>query len=288
LPLGKPDAQARERNKPDAQARERNKPDAQARERKQEGTVADRSSQLVLSALSRAAAEDGLPLYASKSSSGLFPSTALGRQAAQRCCDEGYLQATAAAAPTGRSSTPLCTLTQRGRDFLLSQVSPRQVLEDIVRVLEAREAQVGQLQGQVRQLQSSLESLRAGIAPVLEQVRQAEAPRNLNGLCREFRHEEAAPAPSDPVPAILQSLTRWAQSGAPEDCPLPELFRQVQARCPGLSLGVFHDALRRQQDAGRIYLHPWTGPLYAIPEPPCALLVGHEVSYYASLRPDAG
>ena len=33
--------------------------------------------------------------------------------------------------------------------------------------------------------------------------------------------------------------------------------------------------------AGRV---TWTGPLYAIPEPPLALLVGHEIAYYASPR----
>jgi len=29
---------------------------------------------------------------------------------------------------------------------------------------------------------------------------------------------------------------------------------------------------------------PWTGPLYDLPEPHFALLVGHEVAYYASSR----
>ena len=37
-------------------------------------------------------------------------------------------------------------------------------------------------------------------------------------------------------------------------------------------------------DLGKIYLHPWTGPLYDIPEPPYALLIGHEIAYYASIR----
>ncbi len=36
--------------------------------------------------------------------------------------------------------------------------------------------------------------------------------------------------------------------------------------------------------AGRIYVHPWTGPLHELPEPAYALLVGHEIAYYASLR----
>ena len=63
-----------------------------------------------------------------------------------------------------------------------------------------------------------------------------------------------------------------------------ELFRRLQALSPGLTLGAFHDALRRLHDGGHIYLHPWTGPLYDIPEPACALLVGHMVAYYASGR----
>jgi hypothetical protein len=244
--------------------------------------VADRSTQLVLTALARASADAGLPLYASKSNPGLFPSTALGKQAAQRCCDEGYLEAVPAPAPSGRGSSQVCTLTDKGRAFLLNQLSPRQVLEDFVRVVEAREAQVGQLLAQVRQLQASLEVMRSSIAPVLDQVRQAETPRNLNGLCREFRQEDRG----DPGPVIVEALTRWARSGSSEDCPLPELFRQTGAACPGLTLGSFHDALRRLQDAGVIYLHPWTGPLYELPEPPCSLLVGHEIAYYASIRPE--
>ena len=54
------------------------------------------------------------------------------------------------------------------------------------------------------------------------------------------------------------------------------------AAVPELTIGAFHDTLRALQTAGDIYLHPWTGPLYDIPEPPYALLVGHEVAYYAS------
>jgi hypothetical protein len=252
--------------------------------------MADRSSQLMLAALSRASADAGLPLYGSKTSPGLFPSTALGKQAAQRCCDEGYLEAVAGNTSAGRSRNQVCALTDKGRAFLFSQLSPRQVLEDFVRVLEAREAQVGQLQTQVRQLQASLEALRNSVAGVLEQVCQGDASTpvanapaspNLNGLCAQFHQAETGP-----TAAIVEALTQWVAVGIGglEDCPLPELFRQVRASCPGVSLGAFHDALRRLQADDRIYLHPWTGPLYAIPEPPCALLVGHVIAYYASLR----
>ncbi len=243
--------------------------------------MTDRSTQLVLTALSRAAADaEGVPLYGNKTTAGLFPSTALGKQAAQRCREEGYLQDVPGTA-SGPRAVPRCTLTDKGRAFLLGQTSPRQVLEDFVRVLEAREGQVASVLAQVRQLQAGLEALRHSVAGVLAQVRAAEnaTPRSLNGQCREFRQEEA-----DPAPWLVGELAAWAQSGASEDYPLPELFRQLRRRCPDLSLGKFHDTLRRLQEEGKIYLHPWTGPLYEVPEPPCALLIGHEVDYYASLK----
>jgi hypothetical protein len=104
----------------------------------------------------------------------------------------------------------------------------------------------------------------------------------LADLFRSF----AAPAPvttPSVEQALLTQLERW-QSGASEDCPLPELFRRVGGEVAGLTLGAFHDALRHLHDLGRVYLHPWAGPLYDLPEPPCALLVGHVVAYYASTK----
>ena len=79
-------------------------------------------------------------------------------------------------------------------------------------------------------------------------------------------------------------LAEWhAASGTSQDFPLPELYRRLE--CAGqVSVGQFHDALRQLHDDHQIYLHPWTGPLYALPEPAFALMVGHEVAYYASIR----
>lgn len=231
--------------------------------------MADRSSQLLLQALSRAAAESAaVPLFAGRGNPGLFPATQAGKQAAQRCREEGYLE------DAGASH---CTLTDKGRAYLLDHASPRQVLEDFVRVLEAREAQAAQLVTQARQIQATLEAMRHQVAPVLAQA--AAGP--LNGLFRDF-HDD--PEPADPAPAVAEALARWSASGPAGDCPLPELFRRTRAARPALTVGSFHDALRRLETEGAVALHPWTGPLYAIPEPPYALLAGHAVAYYASLR----
>ena len=85
--------------------------------------------------------------------------------------------------------------------------------------------------------------------------------------------------------AVLARLSDWAASAnAGEDCPLPELYRALSVLDPAPTIGAFHDGLRQLHAAGTIYLHPWTGPLYALPEPAYALLAGHNVAYYTSAR----
>jgi hypothetical protein len=82
---------------------------------------------------------------------------------------------------------------------------------------------------------------------------------------------------------LVAYLRRRHEAGSLADCPLAELYHHVRTNHPGLTIGQFHDIVRRLHESRRLYLHPWTGPLYELPEPACALLVGHEVACYASL-----
>jgi hypothetical protein len=242
--------------------------------------LADKSTQLVLDALTRAVADpDGVPLHGSKSAPGLFPASPAARQAAQRCKDEGLVRVVTTQA-RGKTVQEICAITEKGLTYLLSQVNPRQVLEDLVRAVESRQAQVGELVASARQTQAGFEALRAVAERVLQQVQQRREPAPLP--C-----DKAAASGNGTPPwtaAALAELARWQAAGASEDYPLPALFRAVRQGGPALSIGQFHDGLRRLHDQGQIYLHPWTGPLYEIPEPPYALLIGHEIAYYASLR----
>src|SRR5437870_497886 len=104
-----------------------------------EGRLADKAFQLVLDGLSRAMAEaPGLPLYASKACTGLFSTSSQGKQAAQYCKDSGYLQIVATQ-NKGKGVQEVCALTEKGLSYLLSQVSPKQAVEDLVCAVEARQ-----------------------------------------------------------------------------------------------------------------------------------------------------
>jgi hypothetical protein len=274
--------------------------------------VADKSTRMILAALSRAAASpEGAPLFAARGGPGLFPAAPAGRQAAQRCKDEGWLRVLpaesevsapvpAAAGETAvlvrkktKTTTETCLLTDKGLAWLLGQTSPREVLEDFVRALEARQAQAADLLAGLRRMQAGFDALKAGAETVLERMsRRGDGPAATEGLLERFlRFHQTPPeeAPkrepaADAHTVLMGRLTEWQTAGAWEDCPLPELFRRSRADSPSLTIGAFHDALRRLHDAGLVYLHPWTGPLHALPEPSFALLVGHEIAYYASLK----
>jgi hypothetical protein len=243
--------------------------------------LADKSTQLVLEALSRAVADPaGLPLYAGKSSPGLFAPTAPARLAAQRCKDDGYLRVLHSES-RGKVVHEICSITEKGLAYLLDQASPKQVLEDLVRAVEARRTQVSELVSSARQSQASLELLKAIVEKVLTQFQSPGAHSSgLNGDTRPPERNGSETWTS----ALLSQLAQWHASGASGDCPLPEVYRRVQRLAQSLTVGQFHDGLRQLHQHEQIYLHPWTGPLHELPEPLYALLIGHEIAYYASLR----
>ncbi len=233
--------------------------------------MADTAHALVFEGLTHAAtAPAGLPLYAPRSGPGLFAATAAGKAAAQRCKDEGLLQVLRSET-RGKVSHEVCGITEKGLVFLLQHGNPRPVLEAFVAALGARQGALETILDAVRQSQHDLDGLRAGALKVMERLAAAPPISGPSG-----GQEVAA--------AIRGQLTQWHEAGLLGDCPLPELFYRLRSSFPQLTVGQFHDQLRLLYEAQEIYLHPWTGPLYDLPEPAVALLVGHEIAYYASLR----
>ncbi len=273
--------------------------------------MADKYTPLIVAALGKAAATPiGACLYGSKTVSGLFPNSVVGRVAATRAVTDGLLIVS-----RGESKgKEAYSATEKGLSFLLDQSNPKAVLEDLVRGLEVRQVQMDELLTTARGMTAELTALKATVSAVLPatvQTRMTLLPSPLEGEGPGVRGgtspiPEAVPltpilSPSraegtgtmtrtksrtinDTVPAsILSRLADWSSTaGAGQDCPLPDLYRSLTV-CDDLTVGRFHDGLRSLHAAKKVYLHPWTGPLYALPEPAFALLVGHEVAYYASL-----
>src|SRR5262249_6675665 len=130
-------------------------------------------------------------------------------------------------------------------------------------------------------MQSGLQTLKATTEKVLRHLRQRTntvAPLPYDKTCASANGAAGWTA------ALQAHLTRWQESGNLEDCPLPELYRNAREAAPALTIGQFHDGLRRLHENGQIALHPWTGPLSEMPEPGLAMLVGHEIVYYANER----
>lgn len=274
--------------------------------------MADKNFLLIIDALSRAATHpEGVALIGSRTEAGLFPPTAAARSAAEQCKADGLLRVLRSE-PRGKTNIEIAVLTEKGMQFLLKQASPRQVLEDFVRILETRQREVDGLLGQAKQMASSLQGMRQALEQVLPLMRRTvEATATLPtppASTHSYRPEsdrhgsptmngcltltaptvKSAPAKTeaDYHLIILEQLAEWhASAGASEDCPLPKLYSRLTSEgIPVPTIGQFHDCLRRLHDEHRIWLHPWTGPLYDLPEPAFALLVGHEIAYYASLR----
>jgi hypothetical protein len=229
---------------------------------------------LIVAALQRAVAEpEGLALVGSKSAPGLFAASAAGKQAALRCKEDGLLRVVRTEAK-GKTGQEICALTEQGLRHLLQQTSPRPVLEALLQAVERSQAKLADLVTSADQQRQHLEALGDLASKLLEQTPKRSAwalPWEMNGQRK-------------PEECVRAGLRAWHDAGKLDDCPLPELLRRVRELSPKLTLGQFHDALRSLHEKQAIYLHPWTGPLYEMLEPATALLCGHEIAYYVSLR----
>jgi len=145
--------------------------------------------------------------------------------------------------------------------------------------LADRQTQVAELSARVRQWQTGLAALKASVEGALAKLHAQHAAQSLSNGRRQSSDGHQR---DDEV--IVSLLTNRRSSHPSEDYPLPELYREACRSGSQPTIGQFHDVLRRLHERERIYLHPWTGPLYEIPEPSFALLIGHEVVYYVSLR----
>ena len=76
----------------------------------------------------------------------------------------------------------------------------------------------------------------------------------------------------------VRYLDRRRDSGAPDACPLPELFSALLRRYADLEIRAFHEGLRRMNRIGLLELLPAENP-GELPQPEFALLDGCSLCY---------
>jgi hypothetical protein len=211
-----------------------------------------------------------LPLYLNKSQPGLFPNNALGKGAAQAGLQSGFLEIVRTER-RGKTTISLVRLSEAGCVYLLEQPDPKLLLEQVQAQFSKQEVALRQVQLQLRTACEDLEKLRTRLDQLTTRIAQQQVTQT----------RVTVPAWED---QLARYLNQRQQSRPAEDCPLPELYEQAQQTMPGLSVGSFHDGLRRLQSEARIALQPWTGPLHELPVPDLALLQGHSLAFYASSR----
>jgi hypothetical protein len=222
--------------------------------------------ELVNAGLGRAAASPrGLVLVASRG--GMFPASASGRQAARLAQEHGLVRPLTDEM-SGKESTRLWTVSEMGLAHWLKQTDPRLAVEALTDAVAGCCQELTELGKRADACQEHLARLSRAAGTAFSNLNPT-VPTDKKVIVTE------------PANAILECLRAWSDAG---DCPLPLLFKNVKVLCPDMSLGAFHDTLRVLRDRSAIHLHPWTGPLYELPDPGVALLAGHEIAYYASAR----
>ncbi len=215
----------------------------------------ERAEDLAAAALRRLHAEPGLRLFAAGKAAGVFGQRSAAAQRAAELLLEHRLIAMA-------DDGAACEITPAGAEWLREHENPRVLLEDLLRATEAQLAEFQGLAALCKNHAERLDGQRANLAELL--ARLPASPK-------------AAAAAEN---AALEILAEFGRLGRPGACTVAELFERLRARRLPLTVGQFHDTLRTLRNAGRVRLSAWTGPLYELPEPALALLVGHEVLYY--------
>lgn len=258
-----------------------------------------------------------LPLQKAGKNPGIFPAGATGKKLADEAINRGLVHEGEPVAPAkkGGKPKPQYRITPKGLQFVLDRDSPKEALNALQVALREMTAQLPGKQETTFPLEELRESLNSQYQQFQAALTQAAADsdkriqeRNqkidrLTGTIQavEKAVERASKQPAIPVPSptppkespmsgsnawtkeIEQFLVTRRENGTVGDCTLPELFTFLRQREPELSIGHYHDALRKLHTEDRIRLSGWSGPLENLPQPNLAMFIAHKVMYYARL-----
>ena len=258
------------------------------------------------------AAIQAMPLLAKAGKNpapGLFPGTAKGKPFAKLAIEQGLIRLEKRPIPGGKKTEEIGVITDAGLALLANLESPRAALEALLPAVEAlgSPAAMPSLDGIHAEIEKAVSSINSSLKTHfynLEQTLKASfQPPTAKGpdqgaVLAAVRHAAdrvkaptpvapvAVPAPIAPADtAILeQEIAGFVRRHVAETtvgCQLDVVMKHLRQRLPNVSVGAFHDALRKLHDASTIRLGGWPKTIYELPEPELELFVSSKVMYYA-------
>lgn len=213
-----------------------------------------RDEEMMLAGLRRLLTEPGAKLFGSGRARGVFPQrTTAAERAAGLLSSRGFLEV---------DDTGACRITPLGVKWLAENDEVKTLLEDVLRSAETQRERLESIAESCLKEATRLAQQRMAVSSILARIGPASAD---------------ADSLDD---AVLEALQMQKRGPSQADCSVADVYATLSKQGVEASIGRFHDSLRRLREAGRLRLAPWTGPLYELPQPALALLIGHEVLYY--------
>ncbi len=245
----------------------------------------DKVTQVLLDALKDALAQPGEQrLYRSGKIPGIFASRlGLNAEAVARALKEGLIEVRSDM--RGKTLIEFARVTNKGVDFIHEQESPARAMDELRAVLKMTEEGIPVwMQGIRQELNALGQRLTDEVQAVTHRL-EVLSQRVLESL---RRHDATQPTLPEDAAAqvpwgqeVVGYLERRRETGVINHCSLPELFRAVTEKQPGLSIPDFHAGLRLLHDRGVLRLLAADDPR-AIQEPEYALPTGAQVYYYVT------
>jgi hypothetical protein len=247
--------------------------------------MTDRVTEVLNAALKQALDDPATErrLYKSGKLDGLFPGRGgAGGEAAARALAEGLLEPIRTETK-GKTAIEWVRLTPRGVEYLGECESPARALHGLRDALRANQQAVPIWLADMRATLRALDERLATDAQKWQQRldslarRVEETLRRLDGAAPPPEVARSYPWAAD----ALKYLDRRRDGGVNGHCPLPELFGALARQHEGLSVGTFHEGLRRLRERRALRLLPANGA--ELTQPEFALLDGGAVFYFATL-----
>lgn len=267
--------------------------------------------ELILEGLNRAFDSMGaLPFIAPK---GVFVKKH--EKLAEQAVQEGFLakEPRVPAGAKGKKPKPvLCgVLTPKGFQKVLDARSPKSALEALVPAVQAlvkstapppdaetiRSELAKSTEACVRSIQDAFDKLQTTVLTMLSSSSSEVDPQTVLASVHSALERVQAPevqaipqtvtqptTPSLTAPAIEEEIVAHVDNRFRETtvgCRLDELMKELRIKHPSLTIGDFHEALRKLHHGKRIRLGGWPRMLEDLPEPELALFLSSKVMYYA-------